>query len=162
MGKVRWDDAKKGARTEKPDALPLAEPVDLRAQAQSTKKTGTAYRRLMDRLHKKDEKMNKEKTDRGEERPPRRTHHCVQCKKPFNSVCAAKGHMVPCDDHPLIHTRPGKPCASCILIKNSALTRAKNEKEDEIKRMRKSDLDNFLSIIKGRKKERAKPTAEVP
>ncbi|KAL8708081.1 MAG: hypothetical protein Q9225_007660, partial [Loekoesia sp. 1 TL-2023] len=72
MGKTIWNNVKKGAKTEKPEP---PQTVNLRAQAQSTKKKGTAYRRFMDKLNKRENKMNKEKAERGEERPAGRTHH---------------------------------------------------------------------------------------
>ncbi|KAL8947939.1 MAG: hypothetical protein Q9222_005829 [Ikaeria aurantiellina] len=124
--------------------------VPLKAQS-TKKKQGQAAQRLLNKFYTKRAKTSKEKTERGEERPDGRTHHCAYCKEAFTFICVAKEHMVPCDDHDTVYTLPGKPCVTCIEEENAELRNEAKEDEKKAKRTKKTNTDTF-PLTKARKR----------
>ncbi|KAL8883484.1 MAG: hypothetical protein Q9205_007317 [Flavoplaca limonia] len=135
----------------KPKSSPQTTKLDVQIQTRDTKKKGRAAQQWLDKCFSKKAKTEKPKTERGETRPPKRTHHCAFCNKAFNHICKEKNHMVPCRIHPEVYSIPGTPCKTC-MVEAEAEARNIKETEEGDKRLGKANKDAFFIGDKGRKK----------
>ncbi|KAL8777739.1 MAG: hypothetical protein Q9213_007731 [Squamulea squamosa] len=150
MAKTTWK-AVKASQIQKPQPAPPLK-TEANVPAPSTKKKGRAAQKFLDRFLSKKAKTEKPKTERGEERPEKRTHHCAFCGKTFTHVCRDKKHMVPCKLHKTIYTIPGKPCRTCIEEDEAKARNAAKATKDIDTRVEEAKLDAFFVGEKGRKK----------
>ncbi|KAL8770460.1 MAG: hypothetical protein Q9209_003886 [Squamulea sp. 1 TL-2023] len=153
MGKLNWK-AAKVANVPKPNPFP---PGDTQPHAPKSKKKGKTEQRFLNKVYSRMARTNKPKTERGEERPESRTHHCGFCGKIFTNICKAKGHMVPCPDHQTIYTLPGKPCQTCNVVDNAETRKTACKEENENDHLQKTRDDAFLLNGNKRKKPGVKP-----
>ncbi|KAL8919544.1 MAG: hypothetical protein Q9208_006736 [Pyrenodesmia sp. 3 TL-2023] len=91
----------------------------------NTTLTGWAQQKFNTKWYRNQEKINKTKTERGQETYNERCHHWT------------KGHMIQCGVHTDKNFMPGKTCAECDAEDAARLRAKKKEAEEEKKRLAK-------------------------